>query len=187
MGVPTTLPTSSNSCPPSPHTPLRVSPLSGAWEPPSGLTLLASFYLALEEYTPCTMKSQRKVCARLSQAGPARLLHLAEDAWMQRGFARCAVTRACEQLGVLCSDDKPYKVRLPDNLYAIWWAMRAPAHRFTAPLAVVRPHDQVRRQRVHPWRGLRRGRTPQAVREGTERYLQALIAAGYLPAARKAA
>jgi hypothetical protein len=28
---------------PTPHTPLRVSPLSGAWEPPSGLTLLALF------------------------------------------------------------------------------------------------------------------------------------------------
>ena len=73
----------------------------------------------------------RKFVLDYLRHGPARLLHLAEDAWMQRGFARSAVTRACEQLGVLCSDDKPYKVRLPDNLHAIWWAKRAPAHRFT--------------------------------------------------------
>ena len=64
--------------------------------------------------------------------GPCKLDDLLLAAWSQFAFTREEIMRAFLSLGIPGEkrDGVIYAMK-PDNLHAIWWAKRAPAHRFT--------------------------------------------------------
>jgi hypothetical protein len=65
--------------------------------------------------------------------GPAHLDTLYHDAWAQFAFSHEQVQDALRRLCVVARkrpQDGEVFVMRPANLYAIWWARRAPAHRF---------------------------------------------------------
>ena len=63
--------------------------------------------------------------------GPCRTHDLLRDAWSQFAFTREEIAEAGRHLGIVGKklDGVSYVMR-PHNLVAIWWARRAPAHRF---------------------------------------------------------
>ena len=63
--------------------------------------------------------------------GPCRTDDLLRDAWLQFAFTREEIAEAGRHLGIVGKklDGVSYVMR-PHNLVAIWWARRAPAHRF---------------------------------------------------------
>ena len=63
--------------------------------------------------------------------GPSRLDDLYRDAWSQFAYTREEIAEAGRHLGILGKElDGVIHVMRPHNLVAIWWASRAPAHRF---------------------------------------------------------
>jgi hypothetical protein len=66
--------------------------------------------------------------------GPAHLDTLYRDAWAQFAYPREMVVEALHQLNIDARkrpQDGEVFVMRPANLHAIWWANRAPKHRFT--------------------------------------------------------
>ena len=66
--------------------------------------------------------------------GPADLDEMYRVAWGQFGYTREQIVTALEGIGVRGGlrrvSDGVLVVTRPANLHAIWWAKRAPAHRF---------------------------------------------------------
>jgi hypothetical protein len=64
--------------------------------------------------------------------GPCRLDDLLRDAWSQFALTREEIADAAGRLDILGEKrDGVIYAKMHDNLHAIWWARRAPAHRFT--------------------------------------------------------
>jgi hypothetical protein len=66
--------------------------------------------------------------------GPAPVDDLFRDARLQFSYTRESIIDAVEDLGVVAKKrptDGMVFVFPPENVHAIWWSRRAPAHRFT--------------------------------------------------------
>ena len=76
----------------------------------------------------------RKFVLDYLRHGPEPVDDLFHTAWAQFSYTREALIDVIEALGVVAKKrptDGMVFVFPPENVHAIWWARRAPAHRFT--------------------------------------------------------